>query len=93
MSDMTLAAAAPPLFIEVPRPQRVAPAPEAVSEKARPETPGERLRRLEASLTDDSQSWIERQDAQGEVDLRNLTRVGAVLATASTALMLWLLLG
>lgn len=55
------------------------------------ETALDRLRRLEASLTDDSQGWLERQDAQGEVDFRNLTRAGMVLAALSAALMVWLL--
>ncbi|MDH2328241.1 hypothetical protein QCN27_15330 [Cereibacter sp. SYSU M97828] len=70
-----------PIIAPLPRP---AAAPQV-------ETPMDRLRRLEASLTDDSQGWLERQDAQGEVDLRNLTRAGLVLAVLSTALMVWLL--
>lgn len=68
----------------------IAPLPRA--EKApQVETAMDRLRRLEASLTDDSQGWLERQDAQGEVDIRNLTRAGMVLAALSAAFMLWLL--
>lgn len=50
----------------------------------------DRLRRLEAAVTDDSQGALERQDAQGDVDIRNLTRAGMVLAAVSSMIMIWL---
>ncbi|MDH2325981.1 hypothetical protein QCN27_03780 [Cereibacter sp. SYSU M97828] len=63
-----------------------------IAGQSRAESVRARLRRLEAAVTDDSQGWLERQDAQGDVDLRNLTRAGLVLAAASTAMALALLL-
>lgn len=43
----------------------------------------ERLRRLDAFLTDDLQHALEREDAQGAADMRWLTRIGMVLAILS----------
>lgn len=71
----------------VARQPRAAAKPEAAAE-----TPLQRLRRLESSLTDDTQGAIAYSDAQGEADIRTLTRIGMAAAILSSAVLGWIAL-